>query len=211
MGASSLFGKCTEETVPQAELRGKGLCKEYLFHSHPLCVWQHVTCVFRGCHGWGSLIDSSVGPVVHTVAVGGSNSFYFHLVINYLLSAFTDELQIPSRWPHLSQCLVGCPIHAHPAKAMSHDHVLPPLSVIFQTLGKPLHRLKESNTRFCQQNRYSLGNYNYSPNPFTSRNHSISFLLHIYNKAQAMRQSWQRHIFRDGIPPSRIENKTVSV
>ena len=26
-----------------------------------------------------------------------------------------------------------------------------------------------------------------------------------------MRQSWQRHIFRDGILPSRIENKTVSV
>ena len=126
MGASSLFGKCTEETVPQAELRGKGLCKEYSFHSYPLCVWQHVTCVFRGCHGWGSLIDSSVGPVVHTVAVGGSNSFYFHLVINYLLSIFNNKFEIPSRWPHLSQCLVGCPIHAHPAKAMSHDHVLPP-------------------------------------------------------------------------------------
>ena len=90
MRAPSLFGKRTEETVPQTELTEKGLCKEYLFHSHPLCVWQHVTCVFRGCHGWGSLIDSSVGPVVHTVAVGGSNSFYFHLVINYLLSTFNN-------------------------------------------------------------------------------------------------------------------------
>ena len=92
MGASSLFGKRTEETVPQTELREKGSCKEYLFHSYPLCVWQHVTCVFRGCHGWGGLIDSSVGPVVHAVAVGGSNSFHFHLVINYLLSTSNNAM-----------------------------------------------------------------------------------------------------------------------
>ena len=95
MGASSLFGKGTEETVPQTELREKGLCKEYLFHSYPLCVWQHVTCVFRGCHGWGGLIDSSVGPVVHAVAVRSSNSFDFHLVINILCLHSTMRFKYP--------------------------------------------------------------------------------------------------------------------